>query len=203
MPRKTTSKTKKRASSTRKRTRKPKTNPRKGIMVRKVRKKVVMTEAIKEQLELEYELYVKNYSERPHLFLLAENGKHIVVDMYKLYGGSDGCSRMPDIDATEMTNAYIFLAKKGLQITGIARVGNLREMEGKFSIDSGPAAEFLQYVLTYDGVKKIFTAGHVDKNWYDNYEAYCGECDENDEDQMYDEEDYFNKSRIDYPVEFI
>jgi len=91
----------------------------------------------------------------------------------------DGCIEMPSVDANELSNAYIRLARRKLTPCAIARIGYTFDNDNLWGEDSGGAIYMkgMNYVLSYDGY--TFTACTVkDKHLYSIKEEYDYEYDE-------------------------
>lgn len=173
---------------------KPRGRPPKEKKATKPRKPrvphITISRELAKMLEREHTSYqeetLSSHNGYPQVYLLGENKRHMIMDFEKLFSYSDGCGEMPSIGSTEITNAYIRLAKRKLIPCGIARVGNRFSNNNLWDEDSGGAllTKNMQYVLTYNGIK--FSAASLknknqdidydpdfDDDYNDNYDMYA------------------------------
>lgn len=172
MPRKTTSKTtrrtavKKRTTTVKKKvTRKPvkkratKRTPKKEVKYtfpKKFqpyyeRKEIKLSSKVYNALVISPSTDDQGY---PLLFLLGEDNKKIVREMVQIKReifNQGGCGQMPDVNAEELTQGYLALAKQNLMPVGICRTRDSfvdYDGAGHWCSDAGSAITHLGLVLT-------------------------------------------------------
>lgn len=152
----------------------------------KIRKHITLSKEVRDMLVREYPSYRSSLMAdcgHPYVYLLGEDGKHVVRDYERLMPNGDGCGEMPSVTANELSNAYIRLAKRSLTPCAIARVGVDFDNNNLWGEDSGGAIYMkdMHYVLSYDG--HSFTACTVkDKKSHSLYrEDYDPDYDDYDE----------------------
>jgi len=161
------------------------------------RKTVTISKVVYDQFKLQYKGHRENSGRSdPYIFLLAENGHHIVKDMAKL-STEEGCGEMPYVPSAELTNAYILLASKNLVPCGIARVGRYFSNDGLWDDEGSGNGIYrrLGYILTYDGGEDKLRAVGCSREYFEYYEDFDSNL---NEDQQYNKQfkEHFNI----YPV---
>lgn len=153
---------------------------------RDLRRHVTMSKEVAHDLLRAYKAWQEGEEEYPAVFLVGENGKQVIKDIERLGNLNNGCGEMPSITSSEMSNAYVRLARRGLTGCGIARVGESFDNDNIWGSDSGSAifTKNMKYIISYDG-RSFVGATVIDKD-----EEIFGDDD-------YEEDDYgFNKNLL-------
>lgn len=167
----------------------------------KLRKYVTLSKTVAHDLLRAYKSWEETGDEYPAVFLIGENGKQVIKDIERLGNLNSGCGEMPSITSTEISNAYVRLARRGLTGCAIARVGEGFDNDNTWGSDSGYAiyTKNLKYILSYDG--RRFTAVTLVDPEIDIYDDdYYKRNKNEDDDYDYDDENGFNKNFVELEV---